>query len=70
MAGLAALGTLIEQGESPAFYAQKYPESSGVLRLGRGLAEAFFAWNPVDSLWFGMQLIQTELFFFPRLESS
>ncbi|CAJ1372255.1 unnamed protein product [Effrenium voratum] len=33
VAGLAALGTLIEQGESPAFYAQKYPESSGVLLM-------------------------------------
>lgn len=33
VAGLSALGTLIEQGESPAFYAQKYPESSGILLM-------------------------------------
>ena len=33
VAGLSALGTLIEQGESPAFYAQKYPESSGLLLM-------------------------------------
>ena len=33
VAGLSALGTLIEQGESPAFYAQKYPESSGIILM-------------------------------------
>lgn len=33
VAGLSALGTLIEQGEAPAFYAQKYPESSGIILM-------------------------------------
>ena len=33
VAGLSALGTLIEQGEPAAFYAQKYPESSGILLM-------------------------------------
>lgn len=33
VAGLSALGTLIEQGESPAFYAQKYPDSSGIILM-------------------------------------
>ncbi|CAE7567287.1 CCS1, partial [Symbiodinium pilosum] len=31
VAGLSGLGTFIEQGESPAFYAQKYPDTSGVI---------------------------------------
>ena len=35
VAGLSAVGTFIEQGETPAFYAQKYPDSSGlILALG------------------------------------
>ena len=31
VAGLSAVGTFIEQGESAAFYAQKYPDTSGVI---------------------------------------
>ncbi|CAE7282694.1 CCS1 [Symbiodinium sp. CCMP2456] len=31
VAGLSAVGTFIEQGESATFYAQKYPETSGVI---------------------------------------
>ena len=31
VAGLSGLGTFIEQGESPAFYAQNYPDTSGVI---------------------------------------
>ncbi|CAE7876341.1 CCS1 [Symbiodinium sp. KB8] len=31
VAGLSAVGTFIEQGESVTFYAQKYPETSGVI---------------------------------------